>query len=117
MLRSYYQNADVAMTKDAYFELCEMLGTEPQDEDIPVETSDLPPLVQTSLAVYSYLPDRWEGMSGTYMGKDLNILFNLLDIFKVEKDEYRLVLELISTIDSIRSNLYKEKKPKEPSKS
>jgi len=117
MLRSYYQNADVAMTKDIYFEMCEMLGSEPKDEDIPIEIGDLPTLVQTCLSIYSYLPDSWEGMSGTYMGKDLGILFNLLDIFKVEKEEYRIILELISTVDSIRSNLYKEKKPKEPSKS
>ena len=59
------------MDKHTYFEMCEMLGTEPIDDDIPIEVDDLPELVQKALHIYSYLPDAWEGMSGTYMGKDL----------------------------------------------
>lgn len=59
------------MDKQAYFEMCEMLGSEPIDDEIPVEADDFPELVQKALHIYSYLPDIWEGMSGTYMGKDL----------------------------------------------
>jgi hypothetical protein len=62
------------MDKQAYFEMCEMLGSEPLEDEIPIEIDDFPGLVQEALHLYSYLSDIWEGMSGTYMGKDLSIM-------------------------------------------
>lgn len=104
------------MDKQAYFEMCEMLGSEPIEEEIPIEMDDFPDLVQRTMLVYSYLADIWEGMSGTYMGKDLSILFNLFEIFEIERCEYSLALDIIGTIDNVRKKTYQDKKPKEPSK-
>jgi hypothetical protein len=61
------------MSKDAYFEMCEMMGSEPKDEEIPIEFNDLPDVVQQALEIYGFLPDRWEGMSATFLGKDYSI--------------------------------------------
>lgn len=99
------------MTKDAYFEMCDMLGTEPLDEDIPVELDDFPDLIQRTLLVYSYLPDIWEGMSGTFMGKDISLLFQLFELFYISREEHNISLDIVGTIDAIRKKIYKDKKP------
>ena len=106
------------MTKDAYFELCEMLGNEPVDSDIPVEWSDLPDIVQITMEIYSFLPDRWEGMSATFLGKDYQIVFNLFETFDIDnKSERNLILRLMSYIDSVRSKIIqrKQKQKEKPS--
>ena len=36
---------------------------------MPLEPSDFPEEVQVAFFMFSLLPDHWEGMSGTYMGK------------------------------------------------
>lgn len=36
---------------------------------MPLELSDFPEEVQVAFFMFSLLPDHWEGMSGTYMGK------------------------------------------------
>ena len=105
------------MTKDAYYEMCEMTGEQPLLENEPVEWQDLPEQVQQCFEVYSFLPDRWEGMSATFMGKDYSIVFYLLDTFQVIELDRLLYLRLMSNIDGIRSKLIqnkqkqKEKKP------
>lgn len=94
------------MTKEAYFEMCDMLDEEPIPNQIPVEFDDLPDIVQRALELYAYLPDRWEGMSATYMGKDYSIVFNLFSMYDIsEISEQQLLLKLMSTIDKIRSDM------------
>ena len=65
------------MTKEAYFEMCDMLGSEPIEEEIPLELDDFPELVQQAFVIYGMLSDIWEGMSGSYLGKDYSLLFDL----------------------------------------
>jgi len=36
---------------------------------MPLELSDFPEEVQVAFFMFSLLPDHWEGMSGSYMGK------------------------------------------------
>jgi len=36
---------------------------------MPLELSEFPEEVQVAFFMFSLLPDHWEGMSGTYMGK------------------------------------------------
>lgn len=105
------------MTKEAYYEMCEMLSKPIIEDNIPVEWEDLPEQVQQCFEIYSFLPDRWEGMSATFMGKDYSIVFHLLDTFQVIELDRLLYLRLMSNIDGIRSKLIqnkqkqKEKKP------
>jgi hypothetical protein len=51
---------------------------------MPVDDSIFPFEVQQALFVHSLLPDRWDGMSGSYMGKDWAALQGLLDIYEIE---------------------------------
>jgi hypothetical protein len=104
------------MTKDAYFELCEMMGTEVVDSDIPIEFLDLPEFVQQCLEIYNFLPDRWEGMNGLFLGKDYNIVFNLFNIFNIiDNGDRTLTLRILAVIDGIRSKLYQQKQKDKPS--
>lgn len=98
------------MSKDAYFEMCEMMGSEPKDEEIPVEFNDLPDVVQQALEIYGFLPDRWEGMSATFLGKDYSIAFELFKTYEIDNYvEQRLFLRIMSVIDSIRSKIIQGK--------
>ena len=36
---------------------------------MPLELSDFPEEVQVAFFIFGLLPDHWEGMSGSYMGK------------------------------------------------
>ena len=63
--------------------MCEQLGQEPDPAKMPLELSDFPEEVQVAFFMFSLLPDYWEGMSGTYMGKHwhgLEYFFNLYQI-------------------------------------
>lgn len=106
------QNAIVGMTKDSYFELCEALGAEIIEEEIPVEMSDFPSSVQQAIAVYYKLKDDWDGMSGSYMGKSYLGLMDILEIMEIEKEDRPMVLDYISVLDSARSKAIQAQKPK-----
>lgn len=63
--------------------LCEQLGQEPNPAEMPLEPSDFPEEVQVAFFMFSLLPDHWEGMSGTYMGKywdGIDYFFKLHDV-------------------------------------
>jgi hypothetical protein len=80
------------MTKEQYLEMCESLGTEPSIEEIPLEYTDFPPALQIVLELFGFLPDRWEGMSGTYMGKDYTLFPYLAEIYGVEDPKFTLLM-------------------------
>ena len=48
------------MSADQYFEMCEQMGWEPKDEEIPRDPGELPYNVQSALLLYNALPDIWE---------------------------------------------------------
>ena len=59
------------------------MGEEPDPAKMPLSLSDFPEEVQVAFFVFSFLPDRWEGMSGTYMGKyweEVEYLFKVHEI-------------------------------------
>jgi hypothetical protein len=100
------------MTKDSYFEMCEALGSEPLDSEIPVEYDDFPVEVQESIRIYNNLQDNWDYMGGNYIGKNLNGFKDILSIFEVDPQDYRAVYELIMRIDRIRAKSIQDSKPK-----
>ena len=65
-VRESSQNIDV--TK--YLMLCEQLGQEPDPNRMPLEASAFPSEVQVAFFMFDLLSDRWDGMSGMYLGKD-----------------------------------------------
>lgn len=110
MLKSYFQNSNVGMTKDSYFEMCEAIGSEPVEEEIPVEMDDFPLEVQTAINVYNKLRDEWEGMSGTYMGKSYVGLKDILDIYEIPFEDRRYLLEWFNVLDIERSKAFNASK-------
>lgn len=98
------------MTKETYFEMCEMLGQEPNEDEIPVDLEDLPDLVQQCFVVYNILSDNWDPMGGNYLGKDYSIVFKLFDVYEISDNAEKLLcLEFLQQVDSIRSKLIHDK--------
>ena len=73
------------MTKDRYFEMCEALGSEPEESEIPIDMEDFPEEVQQAFQIYYLLKDNWDTMGGNYLGKDTSTLFNFFDLYDIEK--------------------------------
>lgn len=110
MLRRYIQNNDVQMTKETYFEMCEMMGSDPIESEIPVEVSDFPVLVQDCLVLYSLLADNWDTMNGNYLGKDYSLIFNLFELYSIKDQEEKLLaIGFLQHLDSLRKKLVSDK--------
>jgi hypothetical protein len=100
------------MTKTAYFEMCDMLGTEPREEDIPVEYDDLYVDIQEALNIYSKLKDEWDAMNGIYLGKSYSGILDIFNILEVPVEDRRVMFDLIGSIDKVRSKALEAKRPK-----
>ena len=63
--------------------ICEQLGEEPDPARMPLEASAFPDEVQVAFFIYDQISEKWDGMSGSYMGKnwtEVPYLFELRDI-------------------------------------
>lgn len=100
------------MTKDAYFDMCEMLGSEPIESEIPVDFNDLPIAAQQAFSIYSKLRDEWDFMSGNYLGKSYAGILDILTLLEVPVEDRRTMFELITIIDGHRSKAIADSKPK-----
>lgn len=107
-------NAEVHMTKDMYFEMCEQLGQEPVEEEIPLELCDFPDLVQDLFNIYYILRDNWDPMGGSYLGKDYSIVFNLFDLYNIEVADRVLSMSILQHIDGVRSKSITERMKNRP---
>ena len=65
---------------------------------MPLETSSFPEEVQVAFFMFSLLPDYWEGMSGTYMGKHWNGIDYFFDLYEV--DNRRVVLYFMKSYEA-----------------
>jgi hypothetical protein len=89
------------------------MGWEPRDEDIPLDPSTLSLEAQQALIVLQSLPDNWEGMSGSWMGKDYSGLSTILDIYEVENK--RLVFEFVKLCEIELGKFYAQKRKEQES--
>jgi len=101
------------MTKEAYFELCEVMGNQPIDEEIPVEFDEFPIEVQQAFSVYKMLRDEWDTMSGVYLGKSFTGIRDILEYAEIEESEQKFIVSLVRIIDTVRSNETNSKKMSE----
>lgn len=104
------------MTKERYLEMCEMLGNQPLEEEIPVEEGDLTYQSIKALEIYKFLRDVYDSNIGRYLGKDLSNISSIFDIFGVDEDR-KLMYQLIVYIDMVHSKEINRKissKPKSP---
>lgn len=100
------------MTKDSYFEMCELMGNPPIEEDIPVDFSDFPQELQQCFEIYNILQDNWDTMAGNYMGKNWSSVKEILEMYQISSTEMVFYLGLLNLIDSVRKqSLNKAKQP------
>jgi len=74
---------------------------------MPPGMEDFPSEVQEAFLIHSCLPDRWDGMSGMFLGKDWSALGTLLDVFEIE--DKRTVVMMLKAIDDRNSNHINQK--------
>jgi hypothetical protein len=92
--------------------MCEMMGTEPNEEEMPVEYDDLLLDVQEALDIYSKLSDNWDTMNGNYMGKNYAGIKDIFDIFEVPEEDRKTMFSLITKIDKHREEAIRLSNPK-----
>jgi len=85
-----------------YLAVCERLGKEPDPNKMPMDRAYFPYEVQLAFLIHDLLPDRWEGMSGSYLGKDWSAVDTLLNLYDIE--DKRTVVFFIKSIDLAYSN-------------
>lgn len=87
--------------------MCEQMGWEPNEDEMPLDASFLSLEAQQALILLNALPDKWEGMSGSWMGKDYSGLLAILDIYEV--DNRREVFELLQVAERELGKFYAQK--------
>jgi|TARA_R110000744_G_scaffold156648_2_gene272311 hypothetical protein len=85
------------MTRERYLEMCDQLGKEPVESEIPPNWQDFPEVVMNAMNVFNMLGDRMYPEIG-YVGKDYTNLSYFLDIYDIEDTEF--FLELLTWLDS-----------------
>lgn len=107
-------NDSLSMSKESYYDMCDMLGTEPDPNEVPVEFSDLYLDIQEAYYVYIMLQDTWDQMNGSYTGKNYSGILDILELNEIE--DKKLCFRLIKKIDEARSEAIKSKKTAPPTK-
>ena len=80
------------------------MGWEPKEEELPQDGTNLSLECQQTLTILNALPDNWEGMNGSWLGKDYSGLSAVMDIYEVESR--REVFELLKEAESILGKYY-----------
>ena len=78
---------------------------------MPLETSDFPSEVQVAFFIFGLLEDRWEGMSGTYMGKQWTNLEYFFNLYQVE--ERKTILYIMKMWENILVSFRSDKANKQ----
>jgi hypothetical protein len=74
---------------------------------MPLETSEFPYEVQVAFFIFSFLEDNYDGMSGTYMGKNWTNLEFLFKLYAVQ--EPKTILYIMKLWEGIVINYRSEK--------
>ena len=72
------------MTQEQYFLMCEQMGWEPDENEIPKEISSLDYTSQVALMLFNILSDKIEGMNGVWIGKDFSSLEVFMNICEID---------------------------------
>lgn len=102
------------MTRDKYLDMCEMLGSQPLESEMPVEFDDFPIELQQAMLVYRMLRDEWEGFNGLYLGKSYLGLTEIFEYSEIEYSDRKLILILIKLIDNVRTEEINKQRQQKP---
>lgn len=105
------------MDVEQYYNMCDMMGVEPNPDDLPPSLSELPLEVQLAYDIYQVLPVRIAEFSGVYLGKDYGLLGFFLDMYEVTDSSWRkFYFKIIRMLDSIVIDRNQKEKAKEKTK-
>ena len=96
-LDRFFKQSGSKMTRERYLEMCDQLGKEPVESEIPPDWLDFPPTIQNALNTFNALGDRYIPDLG-FMGKDYTNLPYYMEIYEVTDNEY--FLDILSWLDS-----------------
>jgi hypothetical protein len=85
------------MTPEKYFTLCDQMGIEPKQDEIPPDFNDFPFDVQKAILLYNKLGDRIYPDIG-YLGKDYTQLPIYMSVYEIE--DKKIFLETLLLLDS-----------------
>jgi len=85
------------MSRQSYLEMCQQLGSEPIEEEIPTELDDLTAQSQEVIEIFNYFPDKWGSMGG-YEGKELTNFPVIFKLYEVPEDKWLLYLDLLGIL-------------------
>lgn len=68
------------------------------DELPPEEDKDFPYEIQLAFQVWNYLSDQWDGMSGTYFGKQMSGIKDIMELLEIS--DQTEVFKLVTIIDN-----------------
>ena len=72
------------MDVEKYLRICEQLGQVPDPAKMPLEVTAFPVEVQVAFFMFDLLSDNWDGMSGTYLGKNWAQCTQLFEIYGID---------------------------------
>ena len=84
------------------------MGVEPKEEDIPKDPSTFSLEAQQALIMLNVLPDKWEGMSGSWLGKEYAGLLDIMDLYQIE--DKKQVFELLKVCEDELGKFYAERR-------
>ena len=97
------------MSIDQYLLMCEQMGWEPKEEEIPIDPASLPLESQQALVLLNALPDKWEGMNGVWVGKDYAGLADIMSIYQINDNKLE-VFELLKVCEAQLGKYYEQKR-------
>ena len=98
----------LGVTKEAYFEICAAVGSEPVESEIPIDFEDLNISIQETFGLYYKLKDHWDSFNGSYLGKEFNGIKDIFEILEIPRENWKMEFELITLIDHYRSTHIKK---------
>jgi hypothetical protein len=78
-----------------------MLGNKPDPDEIPYSREDLSVDTQQVFDLYDKLPAKWEGFSGHYLGKEMQLLPILFEAFDIDRPIQLYCWNIIPMIDNM----------------
>jgi hypothetical protein len=103
------------MTLEQYYLMCEQMGWDPVEDEMPKEIGSLDFTSQTALILFNLLPDNIDSMNGSWLGKDFSSLEIFMNIYEI--DNRRDVLDRMFVIHREFEKYYQEKQKAKESRS
>jgi hypothetical protein len=90
--------------------MCEAIGSEPLEEEIPPDFEELLYESQMAIVLYNYFPDSWSGgMSSFYVGKIFTNIEYIFNLFNIPEGSRIYILNFMLLIDQENARTMNEK--------